>query len=74
MMGTVPWTEVSAVIIAMKQANALMDVIGVEGRDLYWKANPMASKHHDFQYSGGPLRCVRHAEIKRFRLRCWPNR
>jgi hypothetical protein len=34
MMGTVQWTEVSTVIIAMKQANALMDVIGVEGRDL----------------------------------------
>jgi hypothetical protein len=34
MMGTVPWTEVSDVIIAMRQANALMDVIGVEGRDL----------------------------------------
>jgi len=34
MIGTVPWTEFSDVIIAMKQANPLMDVIGVEGRDL----------------------------------------
>jgi hypothetical protein len=34
MIGTFAWTEVSNTIIAVKKARALMDVIGVEGRDL----------------------------------------
>jgi hypothetical protein len=34
MIGTFAWTAVSDMIIAVKKARALMDVIGVEGRDL----------------------------------------
>jgi hypothetical protein len=34
MIGTFAWTAVSDRIIAVKRATALMDVIGVEGRDL----------------------------------------